>query len=198
MLMSSKVTNILVAGVGGQGVILASDVMADTFLEAGYDVKKSEVHGMAQRGGSVSSHVRFGGKVYSPIIKMGEVNYLCMMEKMETLRWLNYCSRSTVILMDEIEVNPPIVNLGDMEYPRDIEETLRNNFNNVHVIPAAAIAAGLGTERAANVVLTGALSMLIDIDQDIWLNSLLARLPEKLHELNKKAFLAGRASLSNF
>jgi len=198
MLMSSKVTNILVAGVGGQGVILASDVMADTFLEAGYDVKKSEVHGMAQRGGSVSSHVRFGQKVYSPIIKMGEVNYLCMMEKMETLRWLNYCSRSTVILMDEIEVNPPIVNLGDMEYPRDIEETLRNNFNNVHVIPAAAIAAGLGTERAANVVLTGALSMLIDIDQDIWLNSLLARLPEKLHELNKKAFLAGRASLSNF
>jgi indolepyruvate ferredoxin oxidoreductase, beta subunit len=190
--MNSKVTNILVAGVGGQGVILASDVMADAFLEAGYDVKKSEVHGMAQRGGSVSSHIRFGEKVYSPIIKMGEVDYLCMMERMETLRWLNYCNKSTVILMDDVEVNPPIVNLGDMEYPPDIEETLRNNFKNFRIIPAGAIAAELGIDRAANVVLTGALSMMLDIDQDIWLNSLLARLPERLHELNKKAFLAGR------
>jgi indolepyruvate ferredoxin oxidoreductase beta subunit len=196
--MGSGVTNILVAGVGGQGVILASDVMADTFLEAGYDVKKSEVHGMAQRGGSVSSHVRFGEKVYSPIIKMGEVDYLCMMEKMETLRWLNYCNKSTVILMDDVEVNPPVVNLGEMEYPENIEEILRNNFKNFHIIPAATIAAELGSERAANVVLTGALSMLLDIDKDVWLNSLLARLPEKLHTLNKKAFLAGRQVLSDF
>jgi indolepyruvate ferredoxin oxidoreductase, beta subunit len=196
--MHSKVTNILVAGVGGQGVILASDVMADTFLEAGYDVKKSEVHGMAQRGGSVSSHIRFGKKVYSPIIKMGEVDYLCMMEKMETLRWLNYCNKSTVILTDDIEINPPIVNLGEMEYPHDIEETLRNNFQIVHVIPATSIASELGTDRAANAVLSGAFSRLLDIDQEIWLKSLLARLPEKLHGLNKKAFLAGREALSNF
>jgi indolepyruvate ferredoxin oxidoreductase beta subunit len=190
--MGSGVTNILVAGVGGQGVIMASDVMADTFLEAGYDVKKSDVHGMAQRGGSVSSHVRFGEKVYSPIIKMGEVDYLCMMEKMETLRWLNYCNKSTIILMDDVEVNPPIVNLGDMKYPPDIEETLSTNFKNFHIIPAGAIAAELGSERAANVVLTGALSMLLAIDKEIWLKTLLARLPERLHELNKKAFLAGR------
>jgi len=196
--MNSGVTNILVAGVGGQGVILASDVMADTFLGAGYDVKKSEVHGMAQRGGSVSSHVRFGEKVYSPIIKMGEVNYLCVMERMETLRWLNYCNKATIILMDEVEVNPPIVNLGEMEYPQDIEEILRNNFKNFHIIPAANIAAEMGSERAANVVLAGALSMLLDIDQEIWLKSLLARLPKRLHELNKKAFLAGRKALSDF
>jgi indolepyruvate ferredoxin oxidoreductase beta subunit len=196
--MNSKVTNILVAGVGGQGIILASDVMADTFLEAGHDVKKSEVHGMAQRGGSVSSHVRFGEKVYSPIIKMGEVDYLCMMERMETLRWLNYCNKSTVILMDEVEVNPPIVNLGEMEYPQDIEEILRNNFKNFRIIPAAKIAAEMGSERAANVVLAGALSTLLDIDQEIWLKSLLGRLPKRLHELNKKAFLAGRAALPNF
>jgi indolepyruvate ferredoxin oxidoreductase beta subunit len=170
--MGRSVTNILVAGVGGQGVILASDVMADTFLEAGYDVKKSEVHGMAQRGGAVSSHVRFGEKVYSPIIKMGEVDFLCMMEKMETLRWLNYCNKSTVILLDDVEVNPPIVNLGDMEYPQDIEEILRKNFKNVHIIRAARIAAEVGSERAANVVLTGALSRLLAIDQDLWLTSL--------------------------
>jgi indolepyruvate ferredoxin oxidoreductase beta subunit len=196
--MNSGVTNILVAGVGGQGVILASDVMADTFLEAGYDVKKSEVHGMAQRGGAVSSHVRFGKKVYSPIIKIGEVDYLCMMEKMETLRWLNYCNKSTVIMMDDIEVSPPVVNLGEMEYPQDIEKILRKNFKNVRIIPAAAIAAELGADRAANVVFTGALSMLLNVDQEIWLNSLFARLPEKFHALNKKAFLAGRTALSDF
>jgi indolepyruvate ferredoxin oxidoreductase beta subunit len=193
--MHSGVTNILVAGVGGQGVILASDVMADTLLEADYDVKKSEVHGMAQRGGSVSSHVRFGEEVFSPIIKMGEVDYLCMMEKMETLRWLNYCNRSTAILMDDVEVNPPLVNLGDMEYPQDIEEILKNNFKNVHIIPATSIAAELGTDRAANVVLTGALSALLDINEELWLESLLARLPERLRDLNKMAFYAGRKAL---
>jgi len=193
--MNNAVTNILVAGVGGQGVILASDVMADTFLEAGYDVKKSEVHGMAQRGGSVSSHVRYGAKVYSPIIKMGEVDYLCIMEKMEILRWLNYCNKSTVILLDDVVVNPPIVNLGDMEYPQDIEEILRKNFKNVHIIHATVIAAELGSERAANVVLTGTLSMLLAIDQELWLKSLMTRLPQRLHALNKKAFLAGRAAL---
>jgi indolepyruvate ferredoxin oxidoreductase beta subunit len=195
--MHSGITNILVAGVGGQGVILASDVMADTFLEAGYDVKKSEVHGMAQRGGSVSSHVRFGEKVFSPIIKMGEVDYLCMMEKMETLRWLNYCDRSTVILMDDVQVNPPVVNLGEMEYPGDIEEILRNNFKNFYIIPATAVAVELGTERAANVVLTGALTTMLDIDEELWLKSLLAHLPEKLHDLNKKAFFAGRSAISD-
>jgi indolepyruvate ferredoxin oxidoreductase beta subunit len=196
--MNNGVSNILVAGVGGQGVILASDVMADTFLQAGYDVKKSEVHGMAQRGGAVSSHVRYGKKVYSPIIKMGEVDYLCMMEKMEALRWLNYCNKSTVILLDDVEVTPPIVNLGDMEYPRGIDEILRKNFENVHIIHAAKIAAELGSKRVANVVLTGALSMLLTIDVEIWLKGLLTRLPERLHALNKKAFLQGRQVLSHF
>jgi indolepyruvate ferredoxin oxidoreductase beta subunit len=193
--MTDTVTNILVAGVGGQGVILASDLMADTFLVAGYDVKKSEVHGMAQRGGAVSSHVRYGKKVYSPIIKMGEADYLFMTEKMETLRWLAYCNPSTVIVMDDIKINPPAVNLGEMEYPLDIEETLRNNFKKVYIIPASAMATDLGNARAANVVLMGAFSMLLDIEEKIWLQCLLARLPEKLHDLNKKAFAAGRQSI---
>ena len=190
--MPNHVTNILVAGVGGQGVILASDIMADTFLEAGYDVKKSEVHGMAQRGGAVSSHVRFGETVYSPIIKMGDADYLFMTEKMETLRWLSYCNPSTVILVDDVEINPPMVNLGDMEYPPDIEETLRKNFNKSHIITATKIAVDLGNERAANVVLLGALSTLLTIEKDIWLKCLLVRLPQRLHELNKTAFMAGR------
>jgi indolepyruvate ferredoxin oxidoreductase beta subunit len=193
--VADTVTNILVAGVGGQGVILASDLMADTFLAAGYDVKKSEVHGMAQRGGAVSSHVRYGKKVYSPIIKMGEADYLFMTEKMETLRWLAYGSPSTIIIVDDITINPPAVNLGEMEYPRDIEETLRNNFKKVHIIPASAMAAEMGNARAANVVLLGAFSTLLNIEEKIWLQCLLARLPEKLHDLNKKAFAAGRQSI---
>jgi indolepyruvate ferredoxin oxidoreductase beta subunit len=190
--MANTVTNILVAGVGGQGVILASDLMADTFLAAGYDVKKSEVHGMAQRGGAVSSHVRYGEKVYSPIIKMGEADYLFMTEKMEILRWLTYCNPSTGIVADDIKINPPAVNLGEMEYPRDIKETLRNNFKKVYIIPASTMAADLGNARAANVVLLGAFSMLLDIEEEIWLQCLLARLPEKLHDLNKRAFATGR------
>ena len=193
--MGTHVINILVAGVGGQGVILVSDVMADTFLAAGYDVKKSEVHGMAQRGGAVSSHVRYGKKVYSPIIKMGEADFLFITEKMETLRWLNYCKPSTAIVMDDIAINPPIVNIGEMEYPRDIEQTLRNNFKTVHIITATSIASGLGNARAANVVLLGALSKLLDIDAEQWLACLLARLPDKLHNLNKEAFAAGQAAL---
>jgi indolepyruvate ferredoxin oxidoreductase beta subunit len=193
--MADTVTNILVAGVGGQGVILASDLMADTFLAAGYDVKKSEVHGMAQRGGAVSSHVRYGEKVYSPIIKMGEADYLFMTEKMETLRWLDYGNPTTVVLVDDITINPPAVNLGEMEYPRDIEATLKTNFTKVFIIPASTMAAELGNARAANVVLMGAFSKLLAIDEEIWLQCLLARLPEKLHDLNKKAFAAGRHAI---
>ncbi len=190
--MANNVTNILVAGVGGQGVILASDLMVDTFLEAGYNTKKSEVHGMAQRGGAVSSHVRFGKKVYSPIITMGEVDYLFMTEKLETLRWLNYCNPDTVFLIDTIEIHPPAVNLGEMEYPKDIEMTLNENFKNAYFVNATEMATELGNARAANVVLLGALSTFLDIGEDIWLRCLLERLPQKLHNLNKKAFARGK------
>jgi len=192
---TNNTTNILVAGVGGQGVILASDIMADTFLKAGYDVKKSEVHGMAQRGGSVSSHVRYGEKVYSPIIKMGELDYLFMLEKLETLRWLPYCKPDTVFLVDGIRINPPAVNLGDMEYPEDVDETLRENFKNVHFIKATDIARELGNARAANVVLLGSLAKLLDIDSSMWLECIKERLPERLHELNEKAFTQGMEAL---
>lgn len=189
---SDNITNILVAGVGGQGVILASDLMAEAFFAAGHDVKKSEVHGMAQRGGVVSSHVRYGKKVFSPIIKMGEVDYLCALEALEGLRWLPYCHRRTVVLMDNKKISPPVVNLGEMEYPNDIEENLRKYVSSVYVIPATSLAAGLGDERVANVVLLGAFSNLSGIEESIWLRTLLTHLPGKLHALNREAFLAGR------
>jgi len=193
--MGKDITNILVCGVGGQGVILASDVMADTFLEAGYDVKKSEVHGMAQRGGAVVSHVRYGRKVYSPLIRMGEVDYLFSTEKLEVLRWMEYCTPSTVVITDTVQINPPAVNLGEMEYPADIDDFLKGNFEKVYTVDATEIAKELGNARAANVVLLGVLSKLLGIEEALWKKCLLERLPKKLHELNLQAFEKGRLAV---
>lgn len=193
--MGKDVTNILVCGVGGQGVILVSDVMVDTFLEAGYDVKKSEVHGMAQRGGAVVSHVRYGQKVYSPLIRMGEVDYLFSTEKLEALRWVEYCTPSTVVITDTLQINPPAVNLGEMEYPADIDDFLKGSFKEVYMVDATEIAKELGNARAANMVLLGVLSKLLGIEETLWKKCLMERLPEKLHELNLQAFEKGRLAV---
>ena len=138
--MNDAVTNILLSGVGGQGIILASDVMAEVFLEAGFDVKKSEVHGMAQRGGSVTSHVRFGKKVYSPIIKQGDVDILFSFEQLESLRWLNYVKPDGVIVLNNHKINPPAVNLGQMEYPKDVPEIIRKRFDRFYLVEGTKLA----------------------------------------------------------
>lgn len=190
--MGEKVISILVCGVGGQGIILASAVMADTFLRAGYDVKQGEVHGMAQRGGAVISFVRFGSHVFSPIPKMGDVDFLFSTEKLEALRWANWCNRETVVICDQIEIPPPSVNLGLMEYPRDIEEFFKSNFKEAHFVPATKIANDLGNPRAANVVLLGKFSSFLDIPQELWEESLKEHVPKRFQELNIQAFRAGR------
>jgi indolepyruvate ferredoxin oxidoreductase beta subunit len=193
--MDNSVTNILVSGVGGQGIILASDIMAEVFLEAGFDVKKSEVHGMAQRGGSVTSHVRFGRKVYSPIIKQGEVDILFSFEELEGLRWLNYVKPDGVIVLNHHKINPPGVNLGQMEYPRDIPGIIRKRFDNFHLVEGTKLALEAGNIRAANVVLLGAISKLFDIEEAIWMEAILKKLPPRVHEVNRKAFAMGRAQI---
>jgi indolepyruvate ferredoxin oxidoreductase beta subunit len=193
--MDNSVTNILVSGVGGQGIILASDIMAEVFLEAGFDVKKSEVHGMAQRGGSVTSHVRFGRKVYSPIIKQGEVDILFSFEELEGLRWLNYVKPDGVIVLNNHKINPPGVNLGQMEYPRDIPGVIRKRFDNFHLVEGTKMALEAGNIRAANVVLLGAISKLFDIEEAIWMEAILKNLPPRVHEVNRKAFAMGRAQI---
>ena len=185
----------VICGVGGQGNILISRLLGRVLLKRGYNITVVDTFGVAQRGGAVSSHVRFGKKVYSPIITMGEADYLVMMEKMESLRWLNYANQSTIILVDDIEITPPIVNIGEMEYPGDIEQNLRNHFKEVHMISATSIASELGNDRAANVVLLGAFSTFLDITEKQWLTCLLTRLPERLHELNTRAFAAGKKAL---
>ena len=193
--MDNALTNILLSGVGGQGIILASDIMAEVFLESGFDVKKSEVHGMAQRGGSVTSHVRFGRKVYSPIIKQGEVDILFAFEQLEGLRWLNYVKQEGIIVLNDYRINPPAVNLGQMEYPRNIPEIIRKRFDKFYLVDGTKLALELGNIRAANVVLLGAISNLFEMEESAWINVILAKLPSKLHDINRKAFATGRSQI---
>ena len=194
--MENHTTNILVAGVGGQGVILASDVMSEVFMEIGYDVKKSEVHGMAMRGGIVTSHFRFGKKVYSPIIKEGEVDILFAFEQLEGLRWINHLKPDGKIVMNDHRINPPAVNLGEMEYPKGIPEMIRSKFKGFYLVKGTEIAFEMGDARAANVVLLGAISKLFEVNEELWLNTILNYLPPKVHELNREAFFAGRNQIS--
>ena len=190
--MDDAVTNILLSGVGGQGIILASDIMVEVFLEAGFDVKKSEVHGMAQRGGSVTSPVRFGRKVYSPIIKQGEVDILFSFEELEGLRWLNYVKPNGVIVLNNHKINPPAVNLGQVEYPKDIPGIIRKRFDKFHLVDGTKLALEAGNVRAANVVLLGAISKLFDVEEAHWVETILRHLPPRVHEVNRKAFAMGR------
>jgi len=191
-LMKKGTTNVLVAGVGGQGVILASDIMSEVFMEAGYDVKKSEIHGMAMRGGIVTSHFRFGKKVYSPLIKEGEVDILFAFEQLEGLRWVNHLRPKGKIIMNDHKVNPPVVNLGDMDYPKEIPATIKGKFKDFYLVKGTEIALQLGDARAANVVLLGAMSKLFEIKEDLWLKTILGYLPPKVHDLNRNAFATGR------
>ena len=193
--MSNETTNVLLAGVGGQGVILASDIMCEVFMEAGYDVKKSEIHGMAMRGGIVTSHFRFGTKVYSPLIKEGSVDILFAFEQLEGLRWMNHLRPNARIIMNDHKLNPPVVNLGEMEYPKGIPELFRSKFSDFHLVRGTEMAREMGDTRAANVVLLGAISTLFDITPNPWLKTILSSLPSKVHELNQKAFFAGREEI---
>jgi len=154
---TNKVINILLSGVGGQGAILASNILAHVFVDSGYDVKKSEVHGMAQRGGDVTTHFRYGKKVYSPLIKYGDVDFLLAFELLEALRYVNYCRRDAKVLINDQKILPPAVNLGLAPYPDDVPGTFRRHFNgNVHIVKGREIATKLANAQAANVVLVGA------------------------------------------
>ena len=194
--MEDKVINVLLSGVGGQGIILASDILCSVFHEAGYDVKKSEVHGMAQRGGDVTTHFRFGKKVYSPLIKYGDVDYLVSFELLEGLRYINWVKDKGKVILNEQEVYPPSVNLGKMKYPEGVVKTFKKFFNgNVFPIKGLEIAIRCGDARAVNVVALGAFSNFFNIQEEAWEKNLLQHLPPKIHELNLKAFREGRKAL---
>jgi len=194
--MDDRVTNILLSGVGGQGTILASDILCSVFQEVGYDVKKAEVHGMAQRGGDVTTHFRFGKKVYSPLIKYGDVDYLVSFELLEGLRYINWLKKSGKVLLNNQETYPPAVTRGTMKYPENVVKSFKRFFNgNVYAIDGFDIAVQCGDSRAVNIVTLGAFSNFFDIKEDVWERNLLEHLPKKVHDLNLKAFHEGKKAI---
>jgi indolepyruvate ferredoxin oxidoreductase beta subunit len=189
-----ETTNFALVGVGGQGVLLASDILAEVGVEAGCDVKKSEVHGMAQRGGSVLSQVRWADKVYAPLVGNGEVDYLVSFELLEALRWLQLLRKGGIAIVNDQRLPPLAVSSGGMEYPdfQRIEKALSEATGQYKIVPALAKAEELGTERATNVVLIGAVSNYLDVPEEDWLRVIERRVPPKYVELNREAFRAGR------
>jgi len=151
---------------------------------------------MAMRGGIVTSHFRFGKKVYSPLIKEGEVDILFAFEQLEGLRWINHLKANGKVVMNDHTINPPAVNLGEMEYPKAIPEKIKSKFKDFYLVKGTEMALQLGDARAANVVLLGAISKLFEVNEDIWLKTILSYLPPKVHELNRKAFSEGRNQIS--
>ncbi|MGM0409954.1 MAG: indolepyruvate oxidoreductase subunit beta [Bacillota bacterium] len=187
----TKSVNIMLAGVGGQGVLLASEVISKVAMEKGYDVKKSEVHGMAQRGGSVVSNVRFGEKIYSPIIAEGEADILLAFEKLEALRWLNYLKEDGIIITNTQKIDPLPVANGREKYPEKVMDKLEKSGHKVISLDALSKAREAGTQKAINTVLLGALANEIDISKDLFEKVIKENVPESTIEINTTAFKAG-------
>ncbi|MEJ5202102.1 MAG: indolepyruvate oxidoreductase subunit beta [Anaerolineales bacterium] len=191
--------NILLVGVGGQGTILASNILAELGLRLGLDVKQAEIHGMSQRGGSVVSHLRWGEKVFSPIIPPGEADILLAFEKLEAARFSDHLRPGGIALINDHSINPMTVSAGLVEYPdhAQIQGILNHVTGHIYWINGLKIAEELGNTRTANVVLLGALSSLMTIDPTDWATVIQARLSAKVIEINLKAFQTGRQALRN-
>jgi indolepyruvate ferredoxin oxidoreductase beta subunit len=187
-------TDFIIAGVGGQGTILASDILVEVGYHAGYDVKKSEVHGMSQRGGGVESQVRWGKKVYSPLIEKGKADYLVGFEMLEAARWTEYLNKSSVVYVNKHKMFPPTVTSGQAKYPAEasIEQELSSRAGRYEWVDAMATAKALGNPALAGVIMLGRLSVDLDVDPELWLKVIAELVPGKFVELNKKAFLTGR------
>jgi len=190
--MSERVTNILLVGVGGQGILLASEILSETFMLAGYDVKKSEIHGMSQRGGSVVSHVRYGKEVFSPLVPEGEGDILFGFELMETYRYLSLLKKGGAVVVNDLEISPPSVLMGKEIYPQMLAAKIREQFPDFLLVDGQGIAKEAGNLRAANTVLLGAVSRRLDISEKYWMQALEKMVPSKALEVNRKAFQLGR------
>ncbi|MES9843512.1 MAG: indolepyruvate oxidoreductase subunit beta [Candidatus Sedimenticola sp. PURPLELP] len=190
-------TNILVSGIGGQGVMTAAEILSQTALAQGYDVKKTEVAGMAQRGGVVTSHVRFGKRVLSPAIPPGEADILVGFEPAEALRWCTQLRPNGVAMVNRFKQEPPVVSLGLFDYPDDPIGQIQQLGINIHAFDAGAIARDLGNFRLVNTVMLGAIANYLPFSSDILKNEILDRFRQKkpkLVEINEKAFEAGQAA----
>ena len=183
--------NIMIVGVGGQGTLLASRVLGNVAMKMDRDVKVSEVHGMAQRGGSVVTYVKMGEKVYSPIIEKGEADIIIAFEELEALRWIDYLKQDGTLILNEQKIDPMPVITGNAKYPQSIVGKIKDCFKNVVTIDALEIARQCGNIKAVNTVLLGLLAKSTAIDKQIWLESLKENVPSKALDVNLKAFEAG-------
>jgi len=188
-----SVFNILIAGVGGQGVLLTSKIIAEAALLAGLDVKQSEVHGMAQRGGSVLSQVRFGEKVFSPIVSEGEADLLIGFEPLETARYLHYLREKSAVVYNTRSIGTIGVSIGKEEYPANIHDLIKEHAKTVVPFDGTDLAVKAGDKRALNLVLLGASLTHLPIKEQFVLDAINNTVPRKVMEINKKAFAAGRA-----
>ena len=184
--------NVMIVGVGGQGSLLASKLLGKLLLTKGYDIKVSEVHGMSQRGGSVVTYVRFGDKVYSPVIDKGQADFIVSFELLEAARWTEYLKKNGKIITNMQQINPMPVIIGAAEYPENLVEKMRDSGIAIDAIDALSLALEAGSPKAVNMVLMGKLSKYFDITEEEWLKAIEESVPEKFLEMNKKAFSLGR------
>lgn len=185
-------TNFLLCGVGGQGVLLASTILAKAALRQGLDVKGGEVHGMAQRGGAVVSHMRIGEKVHSPLVPLGQCDFLLGFEPLEAVRNAHWVRPSGLLLYNTYRVNPSTVAAGLAQYPEDLEQRLERFPCRKKMIPASDLARQAGDIRAANAVMAGALSRQLDFPLEVWEHAVAESVPPKVLEINREAFRLGR------
>ena len=189
-MMNTK--NIMIVGVGGQGSLLASKLLGRLLLTKGYDIKVSEVHGMSQRGGSVVTYVRFGDKVYSPVIDKGEADYIVSFELLEAARWTEYLRPEGKLVTNIQQINPMPVITGAAECPADLAEKMKAAGIQVDAFDALTLAEQAGSAKAVNIVLMGHLSRNFDFTLEEWMDAIEKSVPPKFLELNKKAFMLGR------
>lgn len=187
-----KTTNIMIVGVGGQGSLLASKLLGHLLMEQGYDVKVSEVHGMSQRGGSVVTYVRFGDKVYSPIIDEGEADYIVSFELLEAARWLPYLREGGQIITNTQQTDPMPVITGAAVYPEDLVGKMQAAGAKVDALDCLALAEQAGSSKAVNLVLMGRVAHYFDLPDEAWQEAIEACVPAKFLELNKVAFDLGK------
>ena len=187
-----KTTNIMIVGVGGQGSLLASKLLGRLLLNEGYDVKVSEVHGMSQRGGSVVTYVRYGDKVYSPIVDKGEADFIISFEKLEAARYAPYLKKEGKIIVNSQEIDPMPVITGAAEYPREALNSLSKEGVSIDCIDALTPALEAGSAKAVNIVLMGRLSSYMNINKENWIDAIKESVAPKFVEMNVKAFELGR------
>jgi indolepyruvate ferredoxin oxidoreductase beta subunit len=192
-----NITNFLFVGVGGQGILTASDIAASVGLAAGYEAKKSEIHGFSQRGGVVESHVRWGERVGSPTAERGTVDFLIALEMLESARWIKWLRPRASVLINQQRIAPMTVTVGDAVYPpeEEILQAVHARTEDVTLVDALAIAEDLGNTRMTNTVILGALSTRLDVEPEDWLSVIERRVPPRYGALNRQAFWAGRRSM---